>query len=169
MLARLFGYQTPPRRSGMSTPYPPETPQQRSQRDARKAAVLERAKAALEAGHWTLIIQRDHIPRRWLAELTRSGVFDPSGTEGDAPGAQDAGGGVQRGDRVGELLPETLVVAARLYLLQREQPGRGAQYLRRDRSVCRDAFPARGHAVGRWMGRTGASRGTFGPAGQGIG
>jgi hypothetical protein len=68
MLAYLFGYRNP-RRRGRLIAFHPETQGETVEREARNATALGKAKAALESGQWTLIVQRDR-PRRWRL-LTR--------------------------------------------------------------------------------------------------
>ncbi len=63
MLAYLFGYWIPPRQS-LRFSFPPETQDETAKREVRNAKALEKAKAALDVGKWTLIVQRD-IPRHW--------------------------------------------------------------------------------------------------------
>jgi hypothetical protein len=63
MLAYLFGYRNPRRRS-RRIPFHAETQEETVEREARNATALGKAKAALESGQWTLVIQCGR-PRHW--------------------------------------------------------------------------------------------------------
>jgi hypothetical protein len=63
MLAYLFGYRNPRRRS-RRIPFHAETQEETVEREARNVTALGKAKAALESGQWTLVIQRGR-PRHW--------------------------------------------------------------------------------------------------------
>lgn len=68
MLAYLFGYRNPPRRSRRMF-FHPETPKETVKREARNAVARAKAEAALETGEWSLVVQPDLGRHRRL--LTR--------------------------------------------------------------------------------------------------